>query len=174
MKDILNLCSVLFLTPEVLSTLNCLLHSHSSCWNCFNRAHTCTLGPQLHKDQAFPSPHFSKFLRMGNYVFLKTFKGLLWWLSGNESTCQCRTQVWSLIQEDPTCHGATKPVCHNYAPCASSLGTPPAEPSCRNYWRPCTLETAHCNRRSHSNKKPIQCSQRKVCKQWRPSTAINK
>ena len=24
------------------------------------------------------------------------------------------TQVWSLVQEDPTCRRATKPVCHNY------------------------------------------------------------
>ena len=24
------------------------------------------------------------------------------------------TQVWSLVQEDPTCRGATKPMCHNY------------------------------------------------------------
>ena len=24
------------------------------------------------------------------------------------------TQVRALLQEDPTCHGATKPVCHNY------------------------------------------------------------
>ena len=24
------------------------------------------------------------------------------------------TQVRSLVQEDPTCHGATKPTCHNY------------------------------------------------------------
>ena len=24
------------------------------------------------------------------------------------------TQVRSLVQEDPTCRGATKPVCHNY------------------------------------------------------------
>ena len=27
-------------------------------------------------------------------------------------------QVQSLVQEDPTCHGATKPVNHNYRPCA--------------------------------------------------------
>ena len=26
--------------------------------------------------------------------------------------------VQSLVQEDPTCHGATKPVCHNYCTCA--------------------------------------------------------
>ena len=24
------------------------------------------------------------------------------------------TWVQSLVQEDPTCHGATKPMCHNY------------------------------------------------------------
>ena len=24
------------------------------------------------------------------------------------------TWVRALVQEDPTCHGATKPVCHNY------------------------------------------------------------
>ena len=24
------------------------------------------------------------------------------------------TRVWALVWEDPTCHGATKPVCHNY------------------------------------------------------------
>ena len=24
------------------------------------------------------------------------------------------TRVQSLVQEDPTCHGATKPVCYNY------------------------------------------------------------
>ena len=24
------------------------------------------------------------------------------------------TQVQSLVREDPTCHGATKPVCHHY------------------------------------------------------------
>jgi len=31
-----------------------------------------------------------------------------------ESACQCRRQVPSLVQEDFTCSGATKPVCHNY------------------------------------------------------------
>ena len=24
------------------------------------------------------------------------------------------TRVQALVREDPTCHGATKPVCHNY------------------------------------------------------------
>ena len=34
---------------------------------------------------------------------------------------------WSLIQEDPMCHWATKPVCHNYWVCA-------LEPGSCNYW----------------------------------------
>ena len=37
------------------------------------------------------------------------------------------TRVWALVQEDPTCRRATKPVCHNYWACA-------LEPTCHNYW----------------------------------------
>ena len=37
------------------------------------------------------------------------------------------TWIWSLVQEDPTCHGATKPVHHNYWAWA-------LEPSSHNYW----------------------------------------
>ena len=40
------------------------------------------------------------------------------------------TWVRSLVLEDPTCRGATKPVCHNYWACA-------LEPAHRNYWSPC-------------------------------------
>ena len=39
------------------------------------------------------------------------------------------TRVWALVREDPTCHGATKPVCHNYWACA-------LEPVRHNYWSP--------------------------------------
>ena len=34
------------------------------------------------------------------------------------------TQVWALVWEDPTCHGATKPVCHNYWACVPQLLKP--------------------------------------------------
>ena len=44
------------------------------------------------------------------------------------------TQVWALVREDPTCRGATKPVRHNYWPCA--------------------LEPVLCNKGSHCNEKP--------------------
>ena len=37
------------------------------------------------------------------------------------------TRVWALVQEDPTCHRATKSVRHNYWACA-------LEPTCHNYW----------------------------------------
>ena len=37
------------------------------------------------------------------------------------------TRVRALVQEDPTCCGASKPVCHNYWACA-------LEPVSHNYW----------------------------------------
>ena len=37
------------------------------------------------------------------------------------------TWVRALVQEDPTCHGAARPVCHNYWACA-------LEPMSHNYW----------------------------------------
>ena len=36
-------------------------------------------------------------------------------------------RVWALVQEDPTRHGATKPVCHDYWACA-------LEPASHNNW----------------------------------------
>ena len=38
--------------------------------------------------------------------------GLSWWFRIWDSPMQ-GTRVWSLVQEVPTCHGASKPVCHN-------------------------------------------------------------
>ena len=65
------------------------------------------------------------------------------------------TQVWSLIQEDPTCLRATKPVRHNYWACA-------LEPASHNYWarvpqllKPVRLEPVLRNKRSHHNEKPV-------------------
>ncbi|KAJ8776263.1 hypothetical protein J1605_015561 [Eschrichtius robustus] len=49
------------------------------------------------------------------------------------------TRVQALVREDPTCHGATKPMCHNYGACA-------LEP-------PTRLEPMLRNKRSHRNEK---------------------
>ena len=64
------------------------------------------------------------------------------------------TRVRALVQEDPTCHGATKPMHHNYW--ARTL-----EPTSHNYWacvpqllKPARLEPALRNKRSHHNEKP--------------------
>ena len=61
------------------------------------------------------------------------------------------TPIWSLVWEDPTCHGATEPVCHNFWACT-------LEPMSRNLWAhvlqllkprswsPCSPgKTDHCN-----------------------------
>ena len=59
------------------------------------------------------------------------------------------TWVWALVWEDPTCRGATKPVCHNYWACA-------LEPMSHNCWarvpqllKPARLEPVLRNKRSH-------------------------
>ena len=51
--------------------------------------------------------------------------------------------VWSLTQEDPTCCGATQPVCCNFWACALGSRSP-------NHWSPHMPEPVPCNKRSHS------------------------
>ena len=69
------------------------------------------------------------------------------------------TPVWSLAWEDPTCRGATKPVCYNYWACA-------LEPASHNCWtcmpqllKPACLEPMLRNKRSHRNEKPAYCNE---------------
>ena len=64
------------------------------------------------------------------------------------------TRIRALVQEDPTCRGATKPVHHNYWAWA-------LEPASHNYWahvpqllKPARLEPVLRNKRSHDNEKP--------------------
>ena len=69
------------------------------------------------------------------------------------------TQVQTLVWEDPTCPGATKPVHHNYWDCA-------LEPASHNYWarvpqllkRAC-LDPVLRNKWSHCNEKPMHCNE---------------
>ena len=64
------------------------------------------------------------------------------------------TQVQALVQEDPICRGATKPVRHNYWAYA-------LEPASHNYWarvpqllKPARLEPVLHNKRSHHDEQP--------------------
>ena len=101
---------------------------------------------------------------------------------GKESTCQCRGcrfGPWSgkipHATEYLSQHATTTD------PVLDSLGAE-TEPKCRNYWSPCYLEPAPCNKKSHHNEKPRHrnyraapdCHKRKVPKQWRPTTTKNK
>ena len=57
------------------------------------------------------------------------------------------TRVWSLVQEDPTCRRATKPMCHKYWACMLQL------------LKPVHLEPMLRNKRSHHNEKPTHCNE---------------
>ena len=67
-----------------------------------------------------------------------------------------QTLVQSLIQEDPTCPGAAKPVGHNNWACD-------LDPRNHNYWSPCALKPVLCNTRSHCSEKPVHCTERSPC-----------
>ena len=65
------------------------------------------------------------------------------------------TWVRALVQEDPTCRGATKPMRHNYWACT-------LEPVSHNYWarvpqllKSVRLEPMLRNKRSQRNEKPV-------------------
>ena len=102
-----------------------------------------------------------------------------------------RTWVRALVQEDPTCHGATKSVCYNYWACA-------LEPANHNYWahepqllspRATTTEACMPRARAPQQEKPLQWEvsapqwrvaprspqlERARTQQRRPNTAKNK
>ena len=48
-----------------------------------------------------------------NSFIQRVFLGFPGGSSGKEFTCQCRRHGSIPGQEDPTCHKATEPVCHN-------------------------------------------------------------
>ena len=57
------------------------------------------------------------------------------------------TQVPSLVQEDSTCHKATKPMHHNYrAHALESTQVSNTRPTCSSYWSPCA-EAANIKKR---------------------------
>ena len=80
------------------------------------------------------------------------------------------TWVQALVREDPTCHGAAKPVRHSYWACT-------LEPASHNYWarvpqllKPTRLEPMLRNKRSHRNEKRAHHNEARA-QQRRPDTA---
>ena len=104
---------------------------------------------------------------------------------GKESACKSKRHRFpSLFWEDSTCHGTTKPVCHNYWICALA-------PMSSNYWVHVLQLRKPVSPRAHApqQEKFLQwkarkpqlesspCSlqlEKKPAQQWRPCTAKNK
>ena len=61
------------------------------------------------------------------------------------------TQIWSLVWEDSTCHGATKPVCHHYWAHVLQL------------LRPAHLEPVLCYKSSHHDERPAHRNEEELC-----------
>ena len=76
------------------------------------------------------------------------------------------TWVQSLIQEDPTCCGAMKPMRHNYWACAP-------EPRSWNYRNPCALEPALATGKPTTTSS-LCTTREKRAQQQRPSIAKDK
>ena len=57
------------------------------------------------------------------------------------------TRIRALLWEDPTCHGATNPVCHNYWACT-------LEPANHNYWSLCAQSLCSATREATSTRSP--------------------
>ena len=81
------------------------------------------------------------------------------------------TRVQALVQEDPTCRRATKPMCHNYWACA-------LEPMSHNYWacepqlmRPRATITEACAPKAHAlqQEKPPQWEARALQRRVAPT-----
>ena len=79
------------------------------------------------------------------------------------------TWVWALVREDPTCHGVTKPVRHNYWAWA-------LEPASLNYWGSCTTTTeAHAPRAcAPQQEKPPQWEARAPQRRVAPLLAVTR
>ena len=86
------------------------------------------------------------------------------------------TWVRALVQEDPTCCGATRPVYHNYWACT-------LEPVSHNYWSLCAYSPCSTTRESTAMRSPrteTRSSPRSLqlekarAQQQRPNAAKNK
>ena len=120
-------------------------------------------------------------------------KGDLTWTHGHVASClllgragpmavrlpRQGTRVRALVWEDPTCRGATKPMCHNYWACTLEptshnywacvpqlLKPACLEPKSHNYWacvsqllKPTRLQPMLRNKKSHHNEKPAHCNE---------------
>ena len=70
-----------------------------------------------------------------------------------------RTRVRALVREDSACHGATKPVRHNYWACALQPMSHSHRACVPQLLKPVHLEPVLRNKRSHRNEKPVHLNE---------------
>ena len=81
--------------------------------------------PQWHPWEVLKRLHQSKVPRLSNWIKNPGASLVAQWL--RIRLPMQRTWVWALVQEDPTCRGATRPASHNYWACASGACAPQQE-----------------------------------------------
>ena len=129
--------------------------------------------------------HLYSPLRIENFGchFIKMINpDLPQWLTGKESRLPMQeTWVWLLIREDPACHGATKPIGHNFWACALERGSCKCWATRCNYWSARPPEPVLHTKRHHCRaqalrlqRPPPTTATEKPARQRRPSTAKTK
>ena len=86
---------------------------------------------ELHDQETWKIVSKSPMESIYQFTFIKSIWGLPCWLK-NKETCQCRRRgfdCWSKKIPHPTCHGTTKPECHNYWDLLCSRGATTIEPT---------------------------------------------
>ena len=83
------------------------------------------------------------------------------------------TQVRFLVQEDPTCHGAAKPVCHSCWAGTLELCATATGPVCCNYWSPHTWSPGSATREGTTVRSPGLQLEKAWVQQWSLNKAKN-
>ena len=112
-----------------------LVCSYRMQWNLVSRAR---VGLRVPLSLLFSEQVFLNSIHLRNYDYWTSL--VVQWL--RIRLPMQGTRVRALVQEDPTCRGATKPVCHNYWAHVPQL------------LKPTRLEPVLCNKRSHRNEEP--------------------
>ena len=100
------------------------------------------------------------FGRLSSRTLKELIPELPWWLSVKNPTANSGDTVPSLIQEDPTCCGATKPIHHNCWACAPLPGRCNYRAHVQQLLQPACLESILRNKGRNCSEKPMQHNRR--------------
>ena len=139
LPQLLSLCSrawdLQLLSPYAETTEAC---KPRACYN--KRSHYSLQLEKAHLQQWKPRATNNKYIK-------KKYSRHPWWLMVKNLPAIVGDTDSIPDWEDPTYHGATKPICRNYWACA-------LEPGRHSCWSPLSLEPVLCNKKSHHHVKP--------------------